>query len=252
MHLYKLLFYRWLLPITDGKKLSQVLPAYLRFLRTWQQYQKQPEAEPLRILDSYPALFDNLPTTPYDAHYFYQGIWAFEKIITSDVKSHVDIGSQIELNAYLSFLLPVIFIDIRPVRAALQQFHVCSGNLTSLPFASHSLKSVSCLHVAEHIGLGRYGDTLDPQGTAKACRELVRVIAPGGNLYLSLPVGKSKVAFNAHRIHSPQQILDYCHDLELVTFSGVTDAGEFQQEAAYDTYNIMNYACGLFHFRRAG
>ncbi|HYR29604.1 MAG TPA: DUF268 domain-containing protein, partial [Thermoanaerobaculia bacterium] len=48
---------------------------------------------------------------------------------------------------------------------------------------------------------GRYGDPLDPHGTDKAVRELVRVLAPGGRLYLSLPVAKQdKVVFNAHRL----------------------------------------------------
>ena len=47
----------------------------------------------------------------------------------------------------------------------------------------------------EHIGLGRYGDPIDPQGTEKAATELQRVLAPGGDLYLSLPIEKESRVF---------------------------------------------------------
>ena len=43
------------------------------------------------------------------------------------------------------------------------------------PFGDRSVPSLSCLHVVEHVGLGRYGDPLDPQGSIKAMRELQRV-----------------------------------------------------------------------------
>ena len=52
----------------------------------------------------------------------------------------------------------------------------------------------------EHIGLGRYGDSLDPKGSEKAIAELKRVIKKGGNLYISVPIDKeNRTFFNAHR-----------------------------------------------------
>jgi hypothetical protein len=104
--------------------------------------------------------------------------------------------------------------------------------------------------VAEHIGLGRYGDPLHPEGTKKAAGELVRILAPTGNLYFSVPVGKPRVCFNAHRIHSPQQILSYFHDLELLQFSGIDDDGICRQDIAPGDLADATYACGLFHFTK--
>lgn len=104
--------------------------------------------------------------------------------------------------------------------------------------------------MAEHIGLGRYGDPLDPEGTKKAARELARVLAPRGNLYFSVPVGKPRVCFNAHRIHSPEQILDYFYDLELVQFSGIGDDRTFRQDMAPSDLAEASCACGLFHFTK--
>lgn len=96
-----------------------------------------------------------------------------------------------------------------------------------LPFASDPVGSLSFLHVAEHIGLGRYGDPLDPNGTRKACAELARVLTPGSSLYFSLPVGRLKLCFNAHRIHPPDQVLGFFQDLEMIEFSAVTDEWRF-------------------------
>jgi len=112
------------------------------------------------------------------------------------------------------------------------------------------VQSISCLHVAEHVGLGRYGDPLDPQGTQKAAYELTRVLAKGGQLYFSLPIGKPRVCFNAHRIHSPGQILEYFKGLKLVGFSGVTDFGRFAENIPPTDLENANYACGMFHFTK--
>jgi hypothetical protein len=41
-----------------------------------------------------------------------------------------------------------------------------------LPFKNNSIECISSLCVLEHIGLGRYGDKLDPFGTEKAIEEI--------------------------------------------------------------------------------
>ena len=142
------------------------------------------------------------------------------------------------------------FIDIRPFLANLENFEMKKGSILSLPFENNSVPSLSCLHVAEHVGLGRYGDFLDPQGTKKACKELSRILAVNGNLYFSLPVGKSRVCFNAHRIHTPEQILDYFRELKLIEFSGVDDKGNFLRNIKPCNLSKANYACGMFWFKK--
>lgn len=98
--------------------------------------------------------------------------------------------------------------------------------------------------------MGRYGDPIDPLGTKKACLELSRTLARGGKLYLSAPIGKSRVCFNAHRVHTPQTILKYCKGLKLLSFSVVDDEGKFHENVDYSKYTHANYACGMFLFTK--
>jgi hypothetical protein len=195
-------------------------------------------------------LYDRTATTGIDGHYFYQGVWAMRKIKESGASEHVDVGSLVSFVGLLSVFVRVIFIDLRPAPVVLKDFDSRAGSVLEMPFADTSVNSLSCLHVAEHIGLGRYGDALDPLGTQKAARELTRILARGGHLYFSLPVGKPRVQFNAHRIHSPQQILEYFSGLSLKEFSAVTDKGEFKGNIPYTEVENARYACGMFHFTK--
>lgn len=209
-----------------------------------------PGAEQLRIRDGYPQLHDRTTVTPYDNHYFYQSIWASRLIHQSNVKYHIDVGSLVSFVGILSTVTKVVFVDIRPLKTTLKDFSSISGSMLKLPFQNDSIGSLSCLHVAEHIGLGRYGDPLDPLGTKKAIRELARVLAPGGNLYFSLPVGRSRLCFNAHRIHKASTICNYFSNLELVEFSGVYDNGRYVEHVGISEFDNSDYACGFFWFRR--
>ena len=124
------------------------------------------------------------------------------------------------------------------------------GSVLDLPFADRSQESISCLHVAEHIGLGRYGDPLDPMGTVNAAKELSRVLAPGGKLLFSGPVGRPRTMFNAHRIQAPEQIRAMFSDLELIEFAGVDDQGNFARRRMLSELTDCEYGCGMFLFGR--
>ena len=230
-------------------KLKQ-LPSYLQFLAELRRYRSLPGAETIVRRDLYPCLGERTSTTSFDTHYFYQDIWAFRKIYESGVKEHVDVGSKVDYIGFLSTITRVTFIDIRPLVTDLEHLESRAGSILEMPYADNSVASLSCLHVAEHVGLGRYGDPLDPQGTVKSCKELQRILATGGNLYFGLPIGRQRVCFNAHRIHSPDQILEYFAELKLVEFSLVDDRGHFLQDCAPEQGRGQKYGCGLFQFTK--
>jgi hypothetical protein len=221
-----------------------------RWTRDRKTYQLLPRAEPFRWRDSDPQLFDRLPTAPYDQHYFFQDVWAANRVAELRPARHVDVGSRVDYVGFLTSLTRVTFVDIRPLEAEVEGLESVAGSVLDLPFGDRSLESVSCLHVAEHIGLGRYGDALDPDGTRKAAAELQRVLLAGGQLLFSGPIGRPRLCFNAHRIHSPQQIVGMFPELELLEFSGVDDNGHFRRGRPLEELNGSRYACGLFRFRR--
>jgi hypothetical protein len=245
------LAYRWITPFLDPITCFMAAPRYIAFFRDWLRYSRMEGAENIRLINTFPLIHDRTATTVFDRHYFYQDIWAFGRILESRVGSHVDVGSRVDYAGFLSTITKVTFIDIRPLDAHLENLESLKGSVLDLPYEDLTVSSLSCLHVAEHVGLGRYGDPLDPLGTRKACRELARVLAYGGNLYFSLPVGKPRLCFNGHRIHSPHRILEYFDSLKLAELSGVTDTGSFIRNIDIRELERADYACGLFQFIRA-
>ena len=222
---------------------------YLRYLNNWRTYRTLPGAEPVRLYDGFPCLFDAGPTR-FDPDYFYQAAWAMERILKAGAARHVDIGSDVKFVGMLSTQLSTAFVDIRPFAGRLPHLTSVAGSLLALPFQDRSVASLSCLHVAEHVGLGRYGDPLDPYGATRACDELRRILAPGGHLFFSIPVGRPRVCFNAHRVLDPGRVMTYFSDLELREFSAVDDGGVLHRNTKFDLVRDAQFACGLFWFQR--
>jgi hypothetical protein len=242
--------YHWTRAILDVRHLCNGIAGYAWFLRDWRRYSQMPGAEPLCFIDSMPQVHDRTATSPFDAHYFFLNGWAMRRILALTPKSHVDIGSTVQFANLLGAVVPTCFVDYRPLPARCAGMESVAGDIAALPFADNSIASLSCLHVAEHIGLGRYGDPLNPDGTRQAATQLARVLAPGGSLFFGLPVGQERTCFNAHRVHSPQTICDYFKDLDLIEFSGVHDDGTFVERSSLESFTDDAYACGMYWFRK--
>lgn len=199
----------------------------------------------------FPQIFDKDSSShTFDKHYVYMDRWAFKHLLESKPEQHVDVGSSIRFLSMATIVTQVKFVDIRPIKVDFENFECITGSVLQMPFADSSVASLSCLHVAEHIGLGRYGDPLDPQGTEKACKELARVLAVGGKLYFAGPIGKQATYFNAHRVHNPETILKYFSNLKLVEFAAINDAGHFLPRANPADFTNASYACGCFVFTK--
>jgi SAM-dependent methyltransferase len=236
--------------VLDFEKLALGTLRYFEYLSDLRKYRSLSKNERVPLSDVYPILHDKRSSHPFDRHYFYQDWWAFGKVARAKPKEHVDVGSNLVYACLLSNVVPVKYVDLRALEASIPTLKFVQGDILNLPFPDNSIESLSCLHVIEHIGLGRYSDRLDPDGSRKACKELARVLAPGGSLYLGLPVGHERVCFNAHRVHSPRTVLSYLQDLELLEFSGVNDRGEFMRNIAPELLSDCDYGCGLYWFTR--
>lgn len=209
---------RRIAPRAALKGLKAELLGWRRFWQSYRQYNALARSEyqiDLRYL--YPCIGDDTAETKIEPIYFYQDAWAFEKIVQARPPHHVDIGSHHKYVALLSKVVPVTMVDIRPLSLPLDTLSFRKGSILNLPFEDGSLPSVSSLCVVEHIGLGRYGDPLDPHGTKKALEELKRIIQPGGDLYLSVPLdNENRTYFNAHRAFTEEYILELCRPFMLL------------------------------------
>ena len=97
----------------------------------------------------------------------------------------------------------------------------------------------------EHIGLGRYGDPLDPDGTERAIDELARVVSPGGDLYLSLPLDdENRTYFNAHRAFTEEHAKTLFRKFEIVDRHYIY--GDQFLEAP-----LCGFGVGCYHLRLA-
>lgn len=203
------------------------------------------------FFDISPQLLDNTPFTRFDTHYIYHTAWAARKVKEIDAEEHVDISSSLYFSSIVSAFKPVRFYDFRPAKLNLSNLTSEADNLLHLKFADDTIASLSCMHTVEHVGLGRYGDSLDGEGDVKAAKELARVVAKGGSLLFVVPVGKPRIQFNAHRIYSYDMVLDLFPGLTLKEFSLIPDNAlevGMIYNATKDDVSNQNYGCGCFWF----
>ena len=223
-----------------------------RFIQHMVKYRNLSEKRDIKLADMFPCLGDWTQYTPFDAHYFFQAAWLARRLAQSSPLRHVDIGSSVMTIGASSAIAPTIFLDFRPLSVMLPSLSPVAGDILDLPFFTASIESLSCLHVIEHIGLGRYGDPIDPRGDVKATIELQRVISPNGVLYLSVPIGRHRVCFNAHRVYFPENVVAMFSGLQLKDFSYVDDKGTLHEHKTVESVPVMDYGCGLFVFEKPG
>jgi hypothetical protein len=206
---------------------------------------------PMRLRDVYPCLFENTPYTRFDTHYVYHTAWAARKVKEIGAHEHTDIASSLYFSSIVSAFVPVTFYDYRPAHLNLSGLESKSADLLKLLFEDDSIVSLSCMHTVEHVGLGRYGDTIDPDGDIKAAKELSRVVKPGGSLLFVVPIGKPRIQFNAHRIYSYNMVIEMFPDFETKEFSLIPDNALEKgiiDNASPDEADNQEYGCGCFWF----
>ena len=233
----------------------QWIPAVGWYARDWRKFRRAVAAAgdrrfaPPAIADGYPCLLDRTSQTGFDRHYIYHPAWAARILAQTRPAYHADFSSSLTFCSIVSAFLPVRFYDYRPADLRLSNLEMQSCDLTKLPFETGSLPSVSCMHVIEHIGLGRYGDPIDPQGDSKAMHELGRVVAPGGSLLIVTPVGVPVIRFNAHRIYSMDMILREFPGFDLKLFTLIPNAPEDGgpiDQATPERVAQERFGCGCF------
>jgi hypothetical protein len=207
----------------------------------------------LSLRDAEPILGDyRADAGVASGHYFHQDLWAARRIFDRRPQRHVDVGSRIDgFIAHVLTFMPVTVVDIRPLRSRAAGLTFLQGDACNLAsMGTASVESLSSLHALEHIGLGRYGDPVDPHACFTAMSELARVLAPGGRLYVGLPVGRERVRFNSERIFDPRTVIRGFSGLRLLDIKAVNDTGDLVDAPDVAALARASYSCGLFEFTK--
>ena len=176
--------------------------------------------------------------------YFHQDLRVAEWIYQKRPLRHVDVGSRIDgFIGHLAVFREVEVLDIRPQPQTIQNiiFHQLDL-MAKLPDAwVECTDSLSCLHTIEHFGLGRYGDTIHPDGHLKGVEQLKRMVKPSGLLYLATPIGPQRVEFNAHRIFAAQTVAGWFDDgWDIERFAYLDDSEVMHENPGWRNADVSN------------
>ncbi len=241
-------------------KIYNKIKQRIRFSKELNAFKKQSATSKVRFSlnkeDYFLCMNDNTSSTGFDRHYVYHTAWAVHFLFNNKIEHHTDISSTLYFSGTASSFCKIDFYDYRPATLELPNLSCKKADLTNLHFKNNSIKSLSCMHTIEHVGLGRYGDPFDYDGDLKAIKELARVLAIGGNLLFVVPIGsKARIQFNAHRIYEKNQVIEYFkkEGLKLKEFSLIPENekdGGIISNPNHTLLESQRYGCGCFVFTK--
>lgn len=111
--------------------------------------------------------------------------------------------------------LQITGIDCRPGG---RPGEVIQGDVLTHDWPDASFDVMVGVSSIEHIGLGHYGDPLDPDGDRHCMERVARWLKPGGWVYLDVPYGPAyAVAGTSHRVYDMPAVVSRLmgHGLQL-------------------------------------
>lgn len=188
-----------------------------------------------------------------NGHYFWQDLLAARWIFEAKPNKHLDVGSRVDgFVAHLLTFMKVDLLDVRPMTTNVEGLNIALGDAQqTLGRLVDLYDSVSSLHTIEHFGLGRYGDSIDPEGHVKGLLNISDTVSQDGKFIVSFPIGKPKVYFNSQRIVHPEWPLHILKDFDLIDFVLIPWVGEpvfGLNPSEVDLENVGQ--CGLYRFKR--
>lgn len=230
------------------------IPAYLRNLIRFSQLQKTAKM-PFAISGLMPFPGDRyLPGGSASGHYFRQDLLVAQKIFKKNPERHLDIGSRIDgFVAHIAAFRGIEVLDFRPQPSVSENITFRQFDLMQPPPEEliNCTDSLSCLHTLEHLGLGRYGDSLDPAGYLTGLKNLTQILKSGGTLYLSVPIGPQRIEFDSHQVFESAYMLDLLKpSFDIRSFAHTDDQGAIHKNISTEQIigqtKLCRYGCGIF------
>jgi SAM-dependent methyltransferase len=235
------------------------MPSFLKDYRDIRRQAKQ-SGMVFPFGNFYPCIEDRYEKSGVaSGHYFHQDLLVANRIFINKPGKHVDIGSRIDgFVAHVASFRGIEVFDIRELTAMIPNVNFRRLDITNRDFVlSDYCDSVSCLHALEHFGLGRYGDRVDYNGHLLGWENIYKMLKKGGKCYFSVPLGKQRIEFNAHRVFSVEYLVNVMigSRYKIDSFSYVNDQGNLVRNALLDEGSVkdsfsLNYGCGIFELSK--
>lgn len=211
------------------------------------------------IQANYPCLLDKTDKAGKTTNpYFLQDFYVARKVLINNPQKHVDIGSRIDgFVTHIASSREIEIFDIRPMTSTIPNIIFKQADLMdSSHLPQNYCDSISCLHALEHFGLGRYGDTIDPDGHIKGFQNITTILKPGGIFYFSVPMGIQRIDFNAHRIFGLPYLMDMVSkDYDILSFAYIDDNCELHTNCSLTKNSIecsfdCNHGCAIYELKK--
>lgn len=247
----------------DARKTVRGIMGLPRYVRDLILFRRDFEG-PLRLK---PCMHDWTDAAGATAsEYFWQDLRVARLVFEHSPRRHLDVGSRLDgFVAHVASYREIEVVDVRPLRRPIPGVGFIQLDVSdraavesfrhSIP-PSKQVDSLSCLHAIEHFGLGRYGDPVMPNAYAVGISNMSGLIADGGRLYLSTPIGRGRVEFNANRVFDPVILAADCAQFGLrlewgEIFDPLTGSvNVIHQQAELVKFADIEYQLALFVFSK--
>jgi SAM-dependent methyltransferase len=191
-------------------------------------------------------------------HYFFQDLYIAQRIHHNQPSKHIDIGSRINgFVAHVASFREIEIYDIRPLKTSIPNVKFTQADLMNLDEKNYECTdSISCLHALEHFGLGRYGDPICFDGYLLGFSNIYKMLKKNGKFYFSVPMGKQRIEFHAHRVFSLQYLLEMINPLyEINIFSYIDDKNHFHENESISEKHLSDnfgchFGCAIFELTK--
>ena len=239
--------------------LAKAMPKFLGEYLALKRQASREDALAFPFGPFYPCLMDRDEESGTAlGHYFHQDLLIAQRIFQNNPVKHVDIGSRIDgFVSHIASFRKIEVFDIRPLDRNIRNidFRQADFQNTKYPFEDYC-DSISCLHALEHFGLGRYGDMINFKGHLTGLDNIRHMLKSKGKCYISVPIGKQRIEFNAHRVFSMDYLLNLLQGtFHIDMFSYVNDKGlltenvDLSNDAVRENFGCV-YGCGIFELTK--
>lgn len=200
------------------------------------------------------------PTEFFD-HYDAFGYWVAKKIAgKAGRQSILDIGSVKITNAILSASHDVTSLVLADCGDQISEIKYVKHDVSDkLPFGAGTFDIFTSSVSLPLVGLGRYGDKLNPTCLPDLVEELNRVVKPDADLLISMCLGKNVLNFNngwfldmptMKKLFPHWSVVDFLVDNQSAPKGWPATEERFSKDASVEEGTIGNYRVIFLHLTK--